>query len=441
VPVRRELPAGCARRYQSVRADSAYSSRPRPSTDPPPAVRIRSLLRRLAAALLVLGPLAVASIPYWLAPRTMAQVRVRIGATEYAALVAAAAVVAGVVAAWLVRRPAGRLLAAGAALATVALTAYPAWTAARAVQAPLATIDALAPSSASSASSAVPMNAVRRSPLSVRTALLGLPATPDVATRHVAYAAADGSPLDLRLFRGAACATRPCPTVVALYGGAWMGGDATQAADTHRYVASLGYLVVALDYRHAPEHPFPAQLDDVRRGLALVRDSAAAWGGDAERVVLWGRSSGGHLATLAAWDTAPGPLPVRVRGVIDFYGPFDLVRGYTDLPHPDPIGVQRVLRAFTGGTPADRPAAYRAASPASYVRPGLPPTLLVYAAHDHLVKPEFGRAEAAALRAAGVPVVHVELPFAEHGFDFVPNGADAQAALEVVRRFLEVVMR
>lgn len=262
-----------------------------------------------------------------------------------------------------------------------------------------------------------------------------------IEERPVRYAAADGTPLTLRLFRPAGAGTHP--TLAVLYGGAWRSNDATQAAGLHRRLAARGYTVVALDYRHAPAHRYPAQLDDVRRGLALLGDSAAAWGANPSRLVLWGRSSGAHLAMLAAW-TAPGspatsPAP-PVRGVIAFYGPVDLADGYAHPPRPDPLDVRRVLRQFLGGTPAAIPARYREASPIVHVRPGLPPTLIVYGGRDHLVEARFGRRVAAALARAGSPVVDVELPWAEHGFDFVPGGVGARVAHGAVDRFLARVM-
>jgi acetyl esterase/lipase len=266
----------------------------------------------------------------------------------------------------------------------------------------------------------------------------GLPAPRDVSERVVRYAAVDGSPLTLRLYRDGPAQGAPRATLVVLYGGAWHNGDAAQGAPVQRWIAGHGYTVVALDYRHAPAHPFPAAIDDVRLGLALVRDSAAAWGIDTARVALLGRSSGAHLATLAAWGQ-PAP-PLSIRGVVSFYGPFDLARGYVDRPSPDPIDVRQVLRDFLGGPPDAVPDRYRDASPKTWVRPGLPPALLVYAGHDHLVKPAFGRDAAAALRRAGVPVAYVEIPWAEHGFDLAPGGPEGTAALRVVMGFLGRVL-
>lgn len=267
---------------------------------------------------------------------------------------------------------------------------------------------------------------------SLTMALTGLPAAPDVRERIVHYTAADGTPLSMRLFARDGRTGRH-GTVVVLYGGAWRGGEPTQGANVSRALAQRGYTVAALDYRHAPRFVFPAQLDDVRRSLALVRDSAQAWRVDTTRIALLGRSAGGHLATLSAFS-AGGPA---VRAVIAIYAPWDLVEGYRDLPSPDPIGVRSVIGNFVGGTPDQQPARYREASPASHVRPGLPTTMLLFGSRDHLVKPEFNRAAASALRGAGVSVVELELPWAEHGFDLVPGGLGAQLAYWAIGTFLE----
>ena len=266
---------------------------------------------------------------------------------------------------------------------------------------------------------------------SLVAALRGLPASRDVAARTVRYAASDGTPLSMRLYSMGRKAARP--TVVVVYGGAWRGGDASQCEDVSRALASRGFAVAAIDYRHAPRHRYPAQSDDVRRSVMLLRDSAAVWGLDPAHMAILGRSSGGHLAKLEAWT--PGGVPLKA--VIAIYAPQDLAEGYRDLPSPDPIDVRAVLRDFIGGTPAARPTEYRTASPSSLVRRGLPPILILFGGHDHIVKPSFGRATAAALRAVNVRVVSVELPWAEHGFDMAPAGLGSQLAFGVIVEFLD----
>jgi acetyl esterase/lipase len=266
---------------------------------------------------------------------------------------------------------------------------------------------------------------------SLATAVRGLPAPGGVVERILPYTAADGSPLELRLYSLPAKVQRP--TVVVIYGGAWRQGAPTQCENVSRALAARGFTVAAIDYRHAPASPYPAAIDDVNRSLQLLRDSAAAWGIDTGRMALLGRSAGGHLAELAAYR--PGTLPLRA--VVSIYAPFDLVEGYADLPDPDPIGIRAVLEDFIGGTPATRTSAYREASPSSYIRAGLPPTLLLFGGRDHVVKPTFNRDAASKLRAANVPVVAVELPWADHGFDMAPTGLGAQLAFALISTFLE----
>lgn len=272
---------------------------------------------------------------------------------------------------------------------------------------------------------------VSQSRFSLVAVVSGLPTNSDVQERTVSYAAPSGEPLMLRLY--ALPRRQPRPTVVVLYGGAWSGGTPMQAANVSRALASRGYTVAAIDYRHAPAFRFPAQIDDVNRALAMLRDSSSSWDIDPRRMAILGRSSGGHLAELAAFT----PNDFGLKAVIALYAPFDLSAGYADLPSPDPLDVRLALRSLLGGTPSQQPGRYRAASPSELIRPGLPPTLLLFGGRDHIVKPVFNRQAATALRAARVPVISVELPWAEHGFDIVPTGLGAQLAFNVITEFLD----
>ncbi len=370
----------------------------------------------VAVALVIAAALVLLSVMVIVPPYTMAMVPIVVGSTELSPLLVLLDLV------WCLA--ANRLLRGHAWLrgATIAALVVAAMIAVR----PLTQFTAIA------ASSSAQLGTEASQPrYSLLTAMVGLPSSKEVVARAIAYHAADGAPLTMRLYALPADTARP--TVVVIYGGAWRGGDATQCEDVSRALASRGYMVAAIDYRHAPTFHHPAQLDDVRASFRLLRDSAQAWKVDVTRVAVLGRSAGGQLAELTAF--APGGFPVRA--VIAIYAPHDLVEGYRNLPSPDPIDGPAVLRAFIGGTPDNALERFRAASPSSYVRPGLPPTLLLYGGKDHVVKPEFNRGAAAALRAARVPVVAVELPWAEHGFDMAPAGLGAQLALSVISEFLK----
>ncbi len=127
--------------------------------------------------------------------------------------------------------------------------------------------------------------------------------------------------IPLRLYRPkAAEAGRPSPVLVYYHGGGWVIGD----LDTHdtlcRELANAsGVVVVAVDYRLAPEHRFPAAYDDALAATQWVHDHAAALGLDPQRLAVGGDSAGGNLAAvvcLAARDGASGTLPIAYQLLI-----------------------------------------------------------------------------------------------------------------------------
>jgi acetyl esterase/lipase len=203
-----------------------------------------------------------------------------------------------------------------------------------------------------------------------------------------------------------------------------------------RSLARLGYTAIAIDYRHAPRYRFPVQIDDVRDALVAIARNAVSWNVDPARVAIFGRSAGAQLALLAAY----APEPLRIRAAVAYYAPTDLVAGYRFPPRPDPADVKRILRAYIGGTPDDRPAVYLAASPIRHVAPGLPPTLLIGGGRDELVRLSFAHALRDALRSRGVRVAALDLPWSNHAFDEIDNGTGGQIARYYTDRFLAAVL-
>lgn len=222
------------------------------------------------------------------------------------------------------------------------------------------------------------------------------------------------------------------PCVVQIYGGAWQRGAPGDDPEVATYLASRGFVVFAIDYRHAPRWQWPVQIEDVRAALRWVREHAAAYDGDASRLALLGRSAGAHLAMLAAYEPEAPPIDA----VVSLYGPVALADGYRNPPVPDPMAVRPIEEAFLGGTPDAVPDRYRAASPITYVTRPLPPTLLIYGSRDHVVLPRFGRLLDERLRATGTTSILLEIPWAEHAFDLLPNGLSGQISLYYTERFL-----
>ena len=164
--------------------------------------------------------------------------------------------------------------------------------------------------------------------------------------------------------------------------------------------------MVAITYWFAPRYPFPAQIEDVRSALEFIRQNAAKYEIDGNRMAIMGRSAGAHLAMLAAYSAnAPS-----FRAVVNYYDPADLTKGCFDPPNPDPIDSMKTLKAFLGGTPDELPTLYQAASPIHFVRSNLPPTLLIYGGRDHIVQAKFGQFLSEQLQASGNRTTFLEIP-------------------------------
>ncbi len=280
------------------------------------------------------------------------------------------------------------------------------------------------------------------SPFSWLNFVRGMPVGEVRSQTHIPFASPEGTELTLDLYQPLLPGSYPA--VVTMYGGSWAEGSPMSSEAIARFLATRGYVVVAIDYRHAPQYQFPAQLEDVQTALAFVRDHADDYEIDRSAIALLGWSAGAHLAMLAGFQPN-----ANIRSIIDYYGPIDLAAGYSDPPKPDPIDVKQVLSTFIGGTPSELPAAYAQASPITYVKAAisssetapLPPVLLIYGGRDHIVEARFGRKLYELLKLSGTAAAFIEIPWAEHAFDKIFNGVSNQLALHFVERFLDQTLR
>jgi acetyl esterase/lipase len=270
------------------------------------------------------------------------------------------------------------------------------------------------------------------------------PAFNDVSIRTLRYAVRDDKPLDLDLYRKSAggdsaraAGAKRRPLVITLHGGSWVGGDRRDLPELNYYLASRGYVVAALSYRFAPQHPFPAASQDVDDAIAYLKLESRNLGIDSTRIVLIGRSAGGQLALHSAY-TKSDP---SIKGVAALYAPSDQQWGWDHPTNPRVYDSYAALRTFLNGEPSQVPAAYKAASPINYVGPRTVPTLLIHGAMDPLVSVQQSERLDSALRAAGRPHYLVNLPWATHGCDYVFNGPCGQVSTYAIERFLKAVTR
>ncbi|MBF6124493.1 alpha/beta hydrolase [Nocardia brasiliensis] len=231
----------------------------------------------------------------------------------------------------------------------------------------------------------------------------------------------DGQDLKLDVKLPAGTPARPRPAVVWVHGGGWAHGDRGEAPKWHRWLNDKGYAVFAIDYRLAPPATWNQAPADVKCAVGWIKQQAQTYGIDPQRVMIAGGSAGGNLALMGAYadDRVPPSCAVTdtaVEAVAVFYPIPDLVQAWRDSGLP--ARMHTFLEDYTGGTPEQFPDRYRAASPVTYVRPNVPPTLIVHGTRDH-VAPYRGSAELAErLRRVGVENRLIAVPYGEHIFDF-----------------------
>jgi acetyl esterase len=284
----------------------------------------------------------------------------------------------------------------------------------------------------------------------VPLSLPGYFAGPAFAREHppetVTFARPEGEVLKADVWRppeeGPATAVRGAgghPAVIVVHGGGWRSGERGDFPLWNAWFASKGYVVFDIDYRLSPTPTWQEAPADVACAVGWVKANAARYGVDPSRVVLMGRSAGAHLALLTAYADGPGTEPgceagyrhdSGVAGVVAFYPP-------TDLSRLSSRGYLGGMDRFVGGTPKTVPERYHLLSPVSRVDPRDPPTFLAHGGDDQIVPPTQSELLAVRLRRAGVPHRLVELPWANHTFDFRWGGWGSQITRSTLQDFLE----
>ena len=229
-----------------------------------------------------------------------------------------------------------------------------------------------------------------------------------------------GGPIPLRLYRPEGVPERGAPALVFVHGGGWVIGDLDSHDRVCRQIADrAGCLVVAVDYRLAPEHPAPAAAEDVTAALHWIAGHAAELGADPDRLAVGGDSAGGSLSAVAAIAAREMAVPLRCQILI--YPSVDNRADRPDYPsraanRDVPPLTPDVLAWFTGHyLPEARMREDWRQSPIAFPDlAGLPPALVIVAERDPLHSE--GLAYADALEAAGVAVERLDVPGMIHGF-------------------------
>ena len=242
-------------------------------------------------------------------------------------------------------------------------------------------------------------------------AAVGLPAV---------VAAADGPPIreetDLVFGKGGGADLKldlampadgagPFPAVVCIHGGGWVGGDRKDMANTIRALARCGYVAVSPDYRLAPKDHFPAPVEDCKAAVRWLRANAGAYKIDPDHIGAVGFASGGHLACMLGVTDKDDGLEgsggnadesSRVQAVVSFFAPTDLT-----VSDWNPVMTAKNLVPLIGGTLAEKPEAYRKASPLTYAGKNAAPLVIFHGDKDKIVPLEQSRKLTAKITEAG----------------------------------------
>jgi acetyl esterase len=245
-----------------------------------------------------------------------------------------------------------------------------------------------------------------------------------------------GGELPVRLYRPVS--ERPLPALLYFFGGGWVLGTIDTADGVSRSLAnSSGALVVVVGYRLAPEHPFPAAIDDCYAAVRWVAEHAAEIGADPARIAVGGDSAGGNLAAAVALrargsgtgdgDGGGGPAlagQLLVYPNTDQLADDESMRAMDDpflFNHHSVAWYRRHYLASPGDAASPLASPLRAKSLA-----GLPPALVITAEYDPLR--DQGEAYARRLAADGVQVELCRYPGMAHGFFTMAGTVDASRA-------------
>jgi acetyl esterase len=222
----------------------------------------------------------------------------------------------------------------------------------------------------------------------------------------------------LRLYRGEGTAPgTPLPCLLYLHGGGWVLGNIESHDWVCRRLANLTRAcVIAVDYRLAPEHPFPAAVEDAAAALAFVVERAEGLGVDPARLAVGGDSAGGNLAAVLALMGRDGTVPQTAMQVL-LYPSVDLgltSEGFERITEGQPLtaGTMRYFVDHYAPEPRDR-TDWRASPARAASLAGTAPALVLTCGHDPLC--EEGRLYAHRLEREGVPVTALHLSDQTHG--------------------------
>lgn len=241
-----------------------------------------------------------------------------------------------------------------------------------------------------------------------------------------------GGALPVRIYRPAGTESGAAPVVVFFHGGGFVAGDLDTHDGTARmHAVDAGAVVVSVDYRLAPEHPFPAAVEDALAATEWVSAQAAELGVDPGRLAVAGDSAGGNLAAVVSQlaRDAGGPaiaFQLLWYPATTYDGSLPSFTENAHAPIIDSDAIAALTLAYAGHLDLTNPPAMLAPARAENLA-GLPPAYIAVAGHDPLRDDGIRYGEL--LAAAGVPVQVHNAETQIHGYlgyaGVIPSATEA----------------
>ncbi len=240
--------------------------------------------------------------------------------------------------------------------------------------------------------------------------------------KDVEYKKVNGKSLQMDFYRPKN-ANEPLPLLVFIHGGGWKSG---KRADYLVYLASFaekGYMTATVSYRLKRDSIYPACVEDISDAVKWLFKNGETYGYDPDRIALIGGSAGAHLALLVGYGWKDSRIQNdntesahRIKAVVDIYGPVDLTTEYGQT--------QRLVTGFIGHSYAEKPELYKEASPITWLKSSVPPTLILHGTSDKLVPISQSETLKSRLDELGVPCEFYPVPLWPHSMDIAKRVND-----------------
>lgn len=223
--------------------------------------------------------------------------------------------------------------------------------------------------------------------------------------------------------------TSTTKVMILVHGGGWNQGD---KADFTPFMDTLkrrlpDYAIININYRLATgtSNYFPSQENDVKAAIEFINSKRTEYS-ISDKFVLLGASAGAHLSLLQAYKISS---PIKVKAVVDFFGPTELTLMYNNPINPL---IPLLLSQVIGGTPTTHASMYAQSSPVNVASAQSPPTLILQGGADVVVDPAQSVLLRTKLQTLGVIHQYVFYPTENHGW----TGANLTDSFDKIGAFL-----